>query len=211
MIIGITGPHRTGKTTLARAYAEKHGVIFLETSASAVFRSMGLNPAVTYDFKTRLDVQEKILEAFEELYKGASIKTGAITDRTPLDLIAYTMGDAVGDVVPGDQQQRLSAYVQKCFDVFNKYFSVAVLVPPALPVVHEEGKAASNQAYIDHLQMIFRGLLIDERSDVKTFRIDRSCVDIAKRLLSVEVCVKRIEASASEELVSLLEKGNRPH
>lgn len=210
MIIGITGPHRTGKTTLAKAYAEKHGIIFLETSATAVFRSMGLNPAETYDFETRLNVQEKILEVFEELYKKASVKSGAITDRTPLDLIAYTMADAVGDVVPEDQQARLKKYVQKCFDVYNKYFALCVLVPPAIPVVYEEGKASSNQAYIDHLQLIFRALIVDDRTTATGYRISMDSLSVEKRLAALEWAVQKNTNTASDQLSAFRLEGRLP-
>lgn len=199
MIIGISGAHRVGKSTLAKRYAEKHGVQFLETSASACFAELGLDPAKTYDFKTRLDVQELILERFETIYKGASVASGAITDRTPLDLIAYTVADAVGDVVPADQQARFARYVSKCFEVLNKYFAFVVIVAPGVQIVEAEGKGALNMAYIEHLHTLFRGLVVDDRMTAKSYHLPRRSTDLEERLTSVEWCVKQTNKVALEQ------------
>src|SRR3569832_345872 len=67
-LIGLCGAHRTGKTSLAKAYAKKHGIAFMETSVSAIFKELGLDPAASFDFKTRLDIQEVILERLDAKY-----------------------------------------------------------------------------------------------------------------------------------------------
>ena len=67
-MIGLSGAHRTGKSSLARAFAEKHGIPFVETSASQVFKDLGVDPAATHDFSTRLTVQEEILKRFDAMY-----------------------------------------------------------------------------------------------------------------------------------------------
>ena len=45
-MIGLVGSHRTGKTTLARAFAEDSGIPFVETSTAEVFRRLGYDPKV---------------------------------------------------------------------------------------------------------------------------------------------------------------------
>lgn len=211
MIVGLTGAHRVGKTSLAKAYAEKHGFQFIETSVSAIWKELGHDPAVTPSFSDRMTIQEVILDRLETLYKGVGFKTHAITDRTPLDLIAYTMGDAVGDSVPADQQERLLKYVQRCFDVLNKHFAFCLLVPPAIPVVFEEGKAACNKAYIDHLQLIFRGLIVDDRMRTNGYRIDVTHVAMEKRIDAVQWCVDKHLSSSVEELQAQSLEGRKPH
>ena len=92
-MLGLSGSHRVGKTTLAKLYAEKHGFAFVQTSVSAIFKELGLDPAQTYDFATRLTVQEEILKRLDKTF-AEHAGQAAITDRTPLDFLAYTMGDA---------------------------------------------------------------------------------------------------------------------
>lgn len=197
-MIGLCGAHRTGKTTLARAYAEKHGVAFVETSASQVFKEMGLNPAVTYDFETRLTVQEEILKRFDAEYAKHTSSKMAIADRTPLDMLGYTLGDAVQNSVPEDQQERFAKYVQDCLDVTNKRFAVLLLVQPGIKPVVQEGKAALNKAYIEHLNSLILGLSVDERIKPPHFYIPRHMVEMEERMSALEFAIsraaKRVEA-----------------
>src|SRR3569832_863688 len=84
-LIGLCGAHRTGKTSLAKAYAKKHGIAFMETSVSAIFKELGLDPAASFDFKTRLDIQEVILERLDAMYSGGAPGGGAGGGRAPGD------------------------------------------------------------------------------------------------------------------------------
>ena len=200
MIIGLSGSHRTGKTTLARTFAEKHGVQFLETSVSAIFKELGKDPALPMTFTERLDVQEVVLERLEMMYASADLKTGSITDRTPLDLIAYTMADAIGDAVPEDQQERFAAYVNRCFDVTSRYFCTVALVQPGIALVAAEGKAAMNVAYIEHLNTLFHGLMSDKRLTIQGYHLARESVSMERRMNALEFIRERVTEKAVAEL-----------
>lgn len=197
-MIGLCGAHRTGKTSLARAFAEKHKLEFVQTTVSQVFKDMGLDPAVTYDFKTRLDVQEAILKCSDAQYAAAGAKQ-AITDRTPLDFLMYTLADAVQNTVPEDQQARFKKYVQSCIDVTNKRFGVLLVVQPGIPVVAEEGKAAFNEAYIEHLNSIVLGLSVDERIKAAHFYLPRHMTDMDDRIAALDFAVGRAKKRAEVE------------
>lgn len=199
-MIGLAGAHRTGKTTLARAYAKKRGLEFVETSASQVFRDMGLDPAAALDFSTRLRVQEEILARFDALYATHMRTDMAITDRTPLDMLAYTLADATGDVVGDEDQARLERYVRKCFEVTNKRFGVLVVVQPGIALVAEEGKAALNNAYIEHLNSLILGLSVDERLKSAHFYIPRSTMDLGDRIGALDFAVGRAKRRVIDEL-----------
>lgn len=199
MTIGLCGAHRVGKTTLARAVAEKLGVEFIETSASAVFKLMGLDPAKTYDFSTRLAVQENILESFEAVYAEHSAKSLCITDRTPLDLMAYTLAEAIGETVLPEDQARLTKYMARCIEVTNRRFCSLIVVQPGIALVHEEGKAALNNGYIEHLNAIVLGLSVDERVTVPHFYLPRSMTGIKDRVRAVEFVIDKVEKRAVAE------------
>ena len=203
MIAGLIGAHRVGKTTLARRYAEKNGALFLETSVSAVFDDMGIDPAGPMDFKTRMDVQEEVLERLEKQYREVSLKTDVITDRTPLDMIAYTMADAYGDNVPADQQERFAKYIDKCFEVTNKYFAVVVLVQPGLAMEPTPGKAAANVAYCEHLNMLLKACMGDDRLTIQGYHLKKSSLDLEKRYVALDFCVKRSLERATAEYDAL--------
>lgn len=192
-MLGLCGAHRTGKTTLAKAYALKAGATFLETSVSAINRELGFDLTKEHSFAERLDHQEKILARIDTIY-GAHVGEDIITDRTPLDMIAYTLAEAHGDRVAEEDQERLARYVQNCIDVTNRRFGVLMLVQPGIPIVAEEGKASANRAYIEHLNSIILGLTVDERVKPIHFYIPRRLKKINERVEAVEFAAGRAQA-----------------
>lgn len=189
-MIGLCGAHRTGKTSLARNFAQKQGIPFIETSVSKIWFELGYDPAVTYDFNTRLMVQEEILKRIDAKlaqYAGQEF----VTDRTPLDMAAYTLADAIGDRVPSTAQKRLKDYLQACFDSTNKRFGVICLIQPGIPLVDEPGKAVMNEAYIEHLNSLIFGLTVDERVTSHHFYMPRAIVDMQERIDALTSAVNR--------------------
>ena len=200
MSVGLCGSHRTGKTTLARAYAQKRGIQFVETSVSAIWHSLGYDPAKEYDFATRLTVQEEILKRVDAVYaKYAGLDF--ITDRTPLDMAAYTLGDAIGDRVPPECQVRLANYVNECFAVTNRRFGMVLLVQPGIPLVDAPGKAAMNVGYIEHLNSLILGLTVDERLTSLHYYMPRAILKHEDRLAALEASVDRAKSRATAEFI----------
>lgn len=204
-MIGLLGAHRTGKTSLAKQYAEKHGIAFIETSVSAIFKELGYDPAGTFDFATRLTIQEAILERLDKMYGG--VVGQAICDRTPIDLMAYTAAEAVGESVTPADQTRFARYVQRCFEMTNKRFSTIILVQPGIPLVMAEGKAALNEAYIEHLNSLMLGLSVDQRVRVPHFYIPRQLIAMEDRLAALENAVGRASHSATQESAEMRAEG----
>lgn len=205
------GSHRVGKSSLARAYAEKTGAVFLETATSGIWEELGYNPAVTHDFSTRLTVQREILKYLDGLYANAPTGATVVTDRTPIDLIAYTMAEAIGDKVSEEDQGSFARYVQDCFDVCNRRFSVLVLVQPGIPLVAAKGKAALNLAYMEHLNSLCLGLSVDDRVKVAHFYIQRHVHDMQERVKSVENARNRSMRLHEAALERHLESGASVH
>lgn len=206
-LTGLCGAHRTGKTSLARAYAEKHGIAFIETSVSAIFRELGHDPAASFDFKTRLDIQEVILSRLDAVYGSMPPSVHAITDRTPLDMLAYTMAEAIGPAVGEADQERFARYVERCIDVTNRRFSTIVIVQPGIPLKYEEGKALMNPAYIEHLNSLVLGLSVDERVKCAHFYIKRNLIDMDERLAALAQAVRQADHLGQRQLESHLLQG----
>ena len=182
--IGLTGAHRTGKTTLAREFAKNTGVPFVETNASEIFAKMGMNPSSEYPIAQRLDIQERILVEFADKWKSAVANgNGFITDRTPLDMVAYTLANiGSGEGLSPSLENRIENYIQSCFDIVNYTFDFVVVVLPGIGVVHEEGKARASNACIEHIATLIMGLVVSEKIIIPNFYIPRGETDLNGRI-----------------------------
>lgn len=174
--IGLCGSHRTGKTTTADTLAAELDIPFVETTTSAVFAEHGVSPSSPMDFDARLWIQDKILTAAEEIW---SQHRHFITDRTPLDMLAYTLADIQGRTQV--DFETLQHYVARCFAATNRFFTGLCVVQPGIPLIAAPGKAALNQAYIEHLNTLVLGLCQDERQQVPFWVLARKCIAISER------------------------------
>ncbi len=200
-MIGLCGAHRVGKTTLAKLYSESSKVPLLATSASAVFESMGLSPKLEYPFEVRLAIQENLLIHLDSLYRQHE---GAfVTDRTPIDLMGYTLADIARANVPGSLSDRVDDYVTRCYEVLNRNFSVVCLIQPGITILDAEGKAPAHKAYIEHLNDLMMGLMVSEKTACAHFYIPRKTLDMASRISclnwAVNTTVKRHQEVKAQE------------
>lgn len=179
--IGLCGSHRTGKTTLAGILRARTGIDFIRTTTSDVFFENGLDPASSMDFATRIWIQLKVVAAAEAAWQQA---TGPfVSDRTPIDMMAYTLADIQGKT--GADYLQLEAYLDHCYAITNRFFSRLIVVQPAIPLVHEEGKAALNRGYMEHLNMLVMGLCCDARLHCPVLFMPRDIIDLDARLAFV--------------------------
>lgn len=190
-MIGLVGAHRTGKTTLARLFAERQDVAFIETKTTQVFLDLGFDPKVEYDFKTRLMIQRKILESADKLYRGAD--RIFITDRTPIDMLAYTLADVTRTTVNGELEKELKAYSDDCIELTNRHFNTLMLVQPGIKMVETEGKAPVNYGYIEHLNHLMMGIVVSEAVKCNHYYIPRHMTDLEDRCSALELAVSRVE------------------
>jgi hypothetical protein len=179
--LGLCGAHRTGKTTLAIAISSHLNIPFIRTTTSQVFAQLGLDPAEPMDFQTRLFVQNHVLDAAEQVWQESV--SPFISDRTPIDMIAYTLGDIQGktDV----DFNLLSQYIDRCFASTNQFFQNLAIIQPGIPLVYEEGKAALNAAYIEHINVLVIGLCSDRRLKANVFCNDRKIINLETRILNI--------------------------
>lgn len=179
--IGLCGSHRTGKTTLAKEIAEKTGLEFIETSTSEVFSRNGLHPSEPMDFATRIWIQNKVVSVAEKVWSDAQERF--ITDRTPIDMMAYTLADIDG--TSSVDFPALEEYLEHCFRVTDSLFSHLFILQPAIPLIHEEGKAALNRAYMEHLNILMQGLCCDERLHCPVTVVPRDIIPLDDRVKTI--------------------------
>lgn len=180
--IGLCGSHRTGKTTLAELLSEKLNIPFLKTRTSEVFKENGLNPSEPMDFSTRLWIQERVLADAESIW-NRGVTSSFITDRTPLDMMAYLLADIQG-ATPSDHQD-LTKYLDESFRITNHTFTHLFVIQPAIPLIYETGKAPLNRSYMEHLNAIIRGLCLDERLTCPFWIIKRHVQSISDRVQEI--------------------------
>lgn len=179
--IGLCGAHRVGKTTLAQAVSHATGIPFLKTHTSHIFQQHGLDPAKPMAFDTRLAIQQDILAAGEAVWTQA---TGPfISDRTPLDMAAYTLADIHGTTAL--DETAFKQYLTACIEKTNRFFSTLIIVPPGIPLIPEPGKAALHGAYIEHIHTLIAGLCHDDRIAAAVHRMGRDVLLLEARVAHI--------------------------
>lgn len=181
--IGICGAHRTGKTTLAIALSKSLNMPFVEIGTSKIFAENHLDPAKPMDFRTRLGIQRQILDRANSIW--FEMDQPFVCDRTPIDMMAYTLAEVNGDTLDKDLERELGDYLRDCRETTEKYFSCLILVPPAIPIVDAVGKASPSRGYIEHIHNLCLGLF--QRTDVPEIaEIPIDCIEIGDRVSMVK-------------------------
>lgn len=166
LLVGCCGVSGSGKTTLCEAMASDK-VVYLKTTISDIYKSASKHPTVRMTLSERLDVQQTILETLTAQWRDAleryeNSDVIILSDRSPLDFIAYTMAEVSGyDEIDKALANRLLKYVDDCWRA-AEMFSTHIHFPPGLPpVANLDGKvrAAQNKAYNLHYDTILLGLM----------------------------------------------------
>jgi hypothetical protein len=183
--IGLCGAHGTGKTTLAIALSQKLGIPYIPIDASSVFLEHGFHPSDKLDIRTRLFLQQKILAKAEDIWFDVD-EPSFICDRTPLDMAAYMLADVGNGELDKHKhtQSEVMDYLQDCFNVTARYFGKIILIPPAIPFVEREYKAANTQPLIFKLHTQLLGLLA--YLDLPYGELPKDCLDLSDRVQFVE-------------------------
>lgn len=186
--IGLSGASGTGKTTLAKAFAEISGFEFLHVQTRESFAKLGLDPKKDYDFATRIRAQWQILRDAEKVYAGCKGKF--ITDRTPLDMIAYMMADVRRENVSAELADLLARYIGDCYQVLNRHFPNVLVVQPGIPMKDEPGRP-SGVSYQEHIHMLVMGSVVDERFKGQHYFVPRDYLDLDRRIDCINYALRR--------------------
>lgn len=190
-VLGLVGTHGSGKTTLCEAFAAAHpGTTFIKTGVSDVYKAMGLDPKTRMTLERRMEVQEAVLSHLCEQWEKGLLKHPGdegwvITDRTPYDMIGYTLAEVSGyDDISEELSGRVLNYILRC-RLAAQAFDGFVHVPIALPMVADptgKVRAASSLAYRVHLDMLMIKALEDGGENL--YRVHG--IDLRERIRCVE-------------------------
>lgn len=181
--IGLAGTHRVGKTTLAKEWCENEGVDYVTPDVRGTIAKIGLECADVNDTDTRIEVQRAVVQSCREAFLDR--KTMFVTDRTPMDVAAYTMADCHQQMTPA-QSSAMMDLIDDCYHIHNSSMAVAMLIYPGIPWVDEPGKPPFNVAYQEHIHALILGLMKDLRNDVHWFQIGRKETDPERRMIAMD-------------------------
>ncbi|CAN0470801.1 unnamed protein product, partial [Phaeothamnion confervicola] len=154
-MIGFAGAHRSGKTTLARAAAQRLGRHFHDASVTRIMKEAGVDGVADLPIPQRIAAQEFLLKRF--VAELAKAPRPAITDRTPLDMIAYTLGEVTMHNTDAATGRRIYAHVQHCLDETARHFETIFVVRPLPQFDADPSKPPDNQAYQWETQFLIEG------------------------------------------------------
>lgn len=190
MSIGLCGAQRTGKSTLARAWSLKTGVPFVETTTAEVFKRLGVSPKADLPFAERLTIQWEILKELSGQW--AAQPGDFITDRTPLDMLAYTLADIQRSNLTPELDAAYKRYAEQCFALTNRFFSTIIVVQPGIVPKEEEWKAPATFGYSDHFNRLVIGLAVSEDVMCNHFFIPKAMTDLGRRVNCVDYAIRRV-------------------
>lgn len=165
-LIGITGTHGTGKTTLAKEMAVRCEWVLVKTDVSGVFLKHDEDPRKWMPLAKRIEVQNDILDTLVEQWREARKlpeDSITVTDRTPYCFIAFMLAEISGyDALPEEENRLVVDYVQRCENAALEFFDLIVYLPMAIPFVPAVGKvqAVNGQAYREHYDRLLQGSLL---------------------------------------------------
>lgn len=186
MKIGISGSHRTGKTTLAKELAGRLRTSFVPSVAGEVFAAYGVLPSQTIDHSLRMKIQREILQRSAKAWKST---LSFVTDRTPLDFIAYTYESVIKGNNP--DYTELSEYSEECMQVFTTMFTSVIIVQPGIAIVADDTKAVADLGYMERLNWLILSYLNGERcTHMNRLVLYRRVTDLDQRVEMAEGFVR---------------------
>jgi hypothetical protein len=191
MTFGLSGSHRSGKTTLAKEVAKVTGIHYLDASTTAIMEGTGFNPVGTdHSVEKRLVAQEFLLKEFTKMAMKAPYPF--ISDRTPIDYAAYMLGEVTMHNTSAEVGARVDTYVKDCLTITARLFSCVMAVRP-IGISYEvrSDKPPENLGYQRLIQTLVEGTLscIEEVGDGRTNAVTILVKDLDDRVGYAIECI----------------------
>lgn len=168
-MFALAGAHRSGKTTLAKALADKNGWEFVETNVSQVIKDSGVDVKADMPFAQRLDVQNAILHSMDVQFALRRGKT-FVADRSPFDVVGYTLSEVLRSTLDDPAMlEKMDAHVRLARRLVYENLIAVMKVCPLYGTPTAEGKAQTNPYYMTHVDMAIERALADLGSTVQGF------------------------------------------
>lgn len=188
-IFCLIGAHRSGKTTTAKAVAERIGIHYHDAGVTRIMQEIGFNPVADLSIEDRLKAQKHLLMRYVEEIKA--IKGAFITDRSPLDFIGYTLGEVTMHNTDLEVGNAIIDYIDACVRVANTHFDSMMVLRPLPFFTVDPTKPPPNLAYQEQHQLIVEGAT--QRFDGPRYFLETT--DLQERVdLVMEIIAQRMES-----------------
>jgi hypothetical protein len=183
MLYGISGAHRSGKTTLARKISEDLNIEFYETSTTKVAREFGFDPCAPMTLSDRVALQVHLLN--NHLTMINKLPRPLIVDRTPLDFLGYTMGEFHMQshlLVDPETLAIANTLIDQCLEAtalnYDMVFFLSRLDGYAIDPT--KSQPAENPVYQRHHAMLIQGALMELEGQLQFAVIDDTDFDFRR-------------------------------
>lgn len=199
-LIGICGAHRTGKSTLAKKWAERNKFVYQDVNVSGALKEAGFDSSCiqTLPPDEFIQAQTVVLDRIESVCKTLNHvpEEHFVLDRTPIDALGYFRSYFNGadwyllQNRSREEQAHFNniymSYVRRAYEDC-RYFMMMVLVQPGIQIVEEDGKALADPCFMNQLNCMMTGdlLAVDELfPDLAptSYFIERAMIDLEERL-----------------------------
>lgn len=215
MKIGLCGAQGTGKTTLAKAYSEASGVPYIDAKVGDFLRDIGVDLSrsdmpIVERMKAQLMVAGHIASITEA--PGLS-KTGFITDRTPIDVMAYTHDIAAPHYKNDEVVELYDQTKMVCAETIIENFNLCMIIRPGVPLTEDDHqrqqRGSLNPFYVNHMDILMSSLILSfsklpNRGVLSRFASMKSeIIDLDLRVESLVGIVNKITTDAASSCVPL--------
>lgn len=213
--LGITGAHRVGKTSLAKALQCRFPDYFkyVPTNVSGALKAEGFDssclPELTMsDFlRAQTIVLDQIIEVSQRCAKKSDYLY--VLDRTPIDAVIYTRAYwSSKELHTADNTAILTMfddYYRKAVDACRKNFALMIGVQPGIELIEEKGKASAFRPYIDHLN----DLMLGEMWKLSEREHSPNCLIIESDIIDLKERVDIVSCFAAEIALDDLKQAKR--
>lgn len=156
-MFGLSGSHRSGKTTLAKLIAANLGIDFLETNLSSVFAAHGVDAKDDLPFAKRMEIQEEMMRLLEIKY-GVRTKP-FIADRTPFDVLGYTVSEVHRGTMDDAMRDRYRAHLIHGLRIVTQSLRAIMVLDPLVNPTDAAGKAQACPVYMAHVDACIRAMI----------------------------------------------------
>ncbi|MCK1543342.1 hypothetical protein IVB12_15610 [Bradyrhizobium sp. 179] len=173
---------------------------FHDASVSKIMREAGINAVGDVPLEARVEAQEFLLKRYLKDLQWAP--RPLITDRTPLDMIGYMLGEITMHNTDAVLGRRIQNYVEECLGATMIHFDTIIVVRPLTTYVEDPDKPPMNRAYQSLVQFIIEGSanLCEEAIFVNHIDIQELA---ERRRISNEILTERMSELAQASQAAL--------
>ncbi|PHM69523.1 AAA family ATPase [Xenorhabdus sp. KJ12.1] len=162
--LGLTGAQGSGKSTLAKTFSEQIGIRYFDANVRGILKRNGFDCRSEMTLKQYFNMQETVVHELYSSYPDESF----ITDRTPIDVMAFTLAYVPPTIVEGSEDGKSIEF--SLLDILTEsrlavtqHFSHIILVHGGFKVDEEDMKrkdrASMHLGYRMKLESLIEGEL----------------------------------------------------